>query len=180
MVIYQLRGEWETKDSKLINYRRLVLRLVEEFDDITFNYLPRDENQMADALATLACMIKISRQEDVKPIQMSIYEAPSYCYNIEEEERDDHPWYQNILRYVRNREYPDQAMENDKRTMRRLACDYVLDGEILYKRRKDQVLLRCVDAVESKKILEEVYEGVCGTHANGFTMARQIIRFRYY
>ncbi|XP_017613533.1 uncharacterized protein LOC108458639 [Gossypium arboreum] len=91
LVIYQLRGEWETRDSKLINYRRLVLRLVEEFNNITFNYLPREENQMADALTTLASMIKVSRQEDVKPIQMSIYEAPSYCYNIEEEERDDHP-----------------------------------------------------------------------------------------
>ncbi|XP_017609689.1 uncharacterized protein LOC108455662 [Gossypium arboreum] len=91
LVIYQLRGEWETRDAKLINYRRLVFGLVEEFDDITFSYLPRDENQMADALATLASMIKVSRQEDVKPIRMSIYEAPSYCYNIEEEERDDHP-----------------------------------------------------------------------------------------
>ncbi|XP_016752322.2 uncharacterized protein [Gossypium hirsutum] len=125
LVIYQLRGEWETSDYKLINYRRLVLGLVEEFDDITFNYLPRDENQMADALATLASIIKVNRQEDVKPIQMSICEAPSYCYNIEEEERDDHPWYQDILRYVRNREYPNQIIENDKRMLRRLACDYV-------------------------------------------------------
>ncbi|XP_017628970.1 uncharacterized protein LOC108471941 [Gossypium arboreum] len=107
LVIYHLQGEWETRYSKLINYRRLVLGLVGDFYDITFNYLPRDENQIADALATLVSMIKVSRQEDVKPIQMSICEAPYYCYNIEEEERDDHPWYQDILRYVRNREYPD-------------------------------------------------------------------------
>ncbi|KAA3469612.1 RNA-directed DNA polymerase [Gossypium australe] len=92
-------------------------------------------------------MIKVSKQEDVKPIQMSIYKAPAYCYNVEEEERDDHPWYHNILRY---------------------------------KRRKDQVLLRCVDVVEAKKILEEVHEGVFGTHVNGFTMARQIMIFGYY
>ncbi|XP_040971410.1 uncharacterized protein [Gossypium hirsutum] len=152
LVIYQLKGEWETRDPKLVNYRRLVLELIEEFDDITFCYLPRDENQMADALATLASMIK----------------APAHCCNIEEEEeKDDHPWYQGILRYMKSREYPNQATENDKRTLRRLASDYVLDGEILYKRRKDQVLLRCVDAVEAKQILEEVHEGVCGTHANG-------------
>ncbi|XP_052878850.1 uncharacterized protein LOC128285386 [Gossypium arboreum] len=72
---------------------------------------------------------------------------------------------------------PDQATENDKRTLRRMAGDYVLDGEILYKRRKDQVLLRCVDAVESNKILEEIHEGVYGMHANRFTMARKIMRF---
>ncbi|XP_016704353.1 uncharacterized protein [Gossypium hirsutum] len=143
LVIYQLKGEWETRDLKLISYRKLVLELIEEFDNITFSYLPRDENQMADALATLVSMVKVNKQEDVKPIQISSYEAPAHCCNIdEEEEKDDHPWYQDILRYVKNREYPDQATENDKRTLRRLASDYVLDKEILYKRGKDQVLLR--------------------------------------
>ncbi|XP_016694566.1 uncharacterized protein [Gossypium hirsutum] len=68
LVIYQLKGEWETRDSKLINYRKLVLELIEEFDEITFCYLPQEENQMADALATLASMIKVNKQEDVKPI----------------------------------------------------------------------------------------------------------------
>ncbi|KAK5785231.1 hypothetical protein PVK06_039796 [Gossypium arboreum] len=117
---------------------------------------------MADALATLASMVKMNKQEDVKPIQMSIYEALAHCYNIEEEEKDDHPWYNDILLYVNNREYSEQAIENDKRTLRRLSNDYVLDKEILYKRRKDQVLLRCVDTVEAKKILEEVYDVVYG------------------
>ncbi|KAA3481527.1 reverse transcriptase [Gossypium australe] len=123
--------------------------------------------------AAIECKIKV--------LEMSIYETPAHCYNIvEEKEKDDHPWYHNVLRYVKNREYPNQATENNKRALRRLASDYVLDGEILYKRRNDQVLLRCVDAVEAKKILEEVHEGVCGTHANGFIMARQIMRFGYY
>ncbi|XP_012468640.1 uncharacterized protein LOC105786683 [Gossypium raimondii] len=180
LVIYQLRGKWKVRDPKLIDYRKLVLELIKEFDDITFYYLLRDENQMVDALATLAFMVKVNKQEDVKPTQMSIYEAPAHCYNIKEEEKNDHPWYHDILQYVKNYEYPEQASENDKRTLRRLANEYVLDGEIPYKRRKNQVLLRCMDAVEAKKILEEVHEGVCGTHANSFTMARQIMRFRYY
>ncbi|KAK5786691.1 hypothetical protein PVK06_041331 [Gossypium arboreum] len=97
LVIYQLKGEWETRDPKLINYRKVVLGLLEEFDDITFNYLPRDENQMADALATLASMIKANKKEEMKPIQMSVYEAPTHCCNIEKEEKDDNPWYQDIL-----------------------------------------------------------------------------------
>ncbi|XP_052479595.1 uncharacterized protein LOC128034795 [Gossypium raimondii] len=127
LVIYQLKGEWETRDLKLISYRKLVLELIEEFDDITFCYLLQDENQMADALATLASMIKVNRQEDMKPIWMSIYETPAHCCNIKEGEKDDSHWYQDILRYVKNREYPDQAAENDKRTLRRLAIDYLLD-----------------------------------------------------
>ncbi|XP_016667454.2 uncharacterized protein [Gossypium hirsutum] len=176
LVIYQLKGEWETRDSKLISYRKLILELIENFDDITFHYLPRDENQMVDAFATLASMVKVNEQEDMKSIQMSICEAPAHCCNVdEEEERDDHPWYHDILQYVNSRAYPDKATENDKRILRRLASDYVLDGKVLYKKRNDQVLLRCVDAVEAKKILEEVHDGVCGTHANGVEQAKNHI-----
>ncbi|XP_016681305.2 uncharacterized protein [Gossypium hirsutum] len=70
LVIYQLKGEWETRDPKLIRYQILVLELIEEFDNITFCYLPREENQMADALATLASMIKVNQLEDMKLIQI--------------------------------------------------------------------------------------------------------------
>ncbi|KAK5802116.1 hypothetical protein PVK06_029698 [Gossypium arboreum] len=42
------------------------------------------------------------------------------------------------------------------------------------------MLLRCVDDVEARKILEEVHEGICGTHVNGFNMARKIMRLGYY
>ncbi|XP_016740150.1 uncharacterized protein [Gossypium hirsutum] len=160
LVIYQLKGEWETRDPKLVRYRNLVLKLIEEFDSVTFCYLPRDENQMADALATLASMFKVNKPEDMKPIQINIHEAPAHCYNLDdEEEKDDHPWYHDILGYVKSREYPDHATKNDKRTLRRLAIDYVLDREILYKKGKDQVLLKCVDVVEAKKFLEEVHKG---------------------
>ncbi|XP_040960329.1 uncharacterized protein [Gossypium hirsutum] len=76
LVIYQLKGEWETRDPKLVRYQKLVMELIEEFDSVTFSYLPRDENQMADAFATLASMFKVNKLEDMKPIQISIYEAP--------------------------------------------------------------------------------------------------------
>ncbi|XP_052489841.1 uncharacterized protein LOC128042514 [Gossypium raimondii] len=107
LVIDQLKGEWDTKDPKLISYRKMVLELMDEFDDITFCYLPRDENLMADVLATLASMIRVNKLEDMKPIQMSIFETPAHCYNIEEEEKDEHSWYLNILQYVKNCEYPN-------------------------------------------------------------------------
>ena len=57
---------------------------------------------------------------------------------------------------------------------------FFLDGDILYKKSKDQTLLRCVDANEAKKLIHEIDEGVCGTHASGYVMARQIMRVQYY
>ena len=44
----------------------------------------------------------------------------------------------------------------------------------------DQILFRCVDAPEARRIITEVHEGICGMHANGNKMSRQIIRAGYY
>ncbi|XP_012461618.1 uncharacterized protein LOC105781645 [Gossypium raimondii] len=159
LVIYQIRGDWEVRDSKLVKYRDLVTELVKEFYEVTFNYFPREENQLADALATLASMFKTNREIELMPIQMSIYETPAHCCSIEDES-DGRPWFHDILE--------------------KLTVGFVLDGDILYKRGKDQVLMRCVDAAEARKILEEVHEEIFGTHASGFTMARQIMRLGYY
>ena len=53
---------------------------------------------------------------------------------------------------------------------------FPLDGEMLYKKGKDQILLRCVDSSEANRIVEEIHEGVCGMHANGHKMAGQVMR----
>lgn len=53
LVISQVRGDWETRDQKLIPYKEHVLKLIPYFDEISFYHIPREENQLADTLATL-------------------------------------------------------------------------------------------------------------------------------
>ena len=72
LVIYQLGGEWETKDPKLVKYRKMILEIIKGFEEISFNYQPREENLMADALATLASMFRANKEIDMKPIRMNI------------------------------------------------------------------------------------------------------------
>ena len=66
-----------------------------------------------------------------------------------EKERDGKPWYFDINRYVESKEYPPEASDNDKRTLRRLATGFFMSGSILYKRNHDMSLLRCVDVKET-------------------------------
>jgi len=179
LVIHQLKDEWETRDAKLIPYYTYIKELVEQFDDITFDHIPREDNQLADALATLSSMFALSQTEDMPLIKVQCRDHPAYCQSIKEES-DGKPWYHDIKCYIRNREYPLGALENDKRTLRRLAMSFFLNEDVLYKRNHDMVLLRCVDTVEAKKIIQEVHEGSFGTHANGHTMARKILRAGYY
>nr|XP_004244910.1 uncharacterized protein LOC101246454 [Solanum lycopersicum] len=41
-------------------------------------------------------------------------------------------------------------------------------------------LLRCVDALEAVKLIEQIHAGVCATHMNGLTLARKIVRAGYF
>ena len=53
--------------------------MVDKFKVINFEHLPREENQMADALATLAAMFQINSNDEVQLIRMSIKEDPTHC-----------------------------------------------------------------------------------------------------
>ena len=65
LVIYQLRGDWLTWDSKMILYHKLTMEMVNYFEMINFEYLLREKNQMADALATLAAMFQVNSKDKV-------------------------------------------------------------------------------------------------------------------
>jgi len=114
LVIHQVKGQWETRDHKSIPYKAYIKGLIEHFEQIEFHHISRDDNQLADALATLSSMFEVSQEEDLPLIKMQSYESPVYC-NFIEEEVDGKPWYFDIKRYLQNREYPDSASENDKR-----------------------------------------------------------------
>ncbi|XP_028208388.1 uncharacterized protein LOC114391597 [Glycine soja] len=162
LVIHQLRGEWETRDHKLVPYQAYIRKLIEFFDVISFHHIPREENQMADALATLASMFQLTLHGDLPYIEFRCRAKPTHCCVIKKEQ-DVKPWYFDIKRYIVDKEYPQEASHNDKRTLRRLAADFFLSGNILYKRNHDMVLLRCVDAREVEQMLVEVHEGSFGT-----------------
>ena len=81
LVIYQLRGDWLTRDSRMILYHKLAMEMVNEFEVINFEHLPR-EKKMADALATLAAMFQINSNDEVQLIRMSIKEEPTHCSHI--------------------------------------------------------------------------------------------------
>jgi len=179
LIVHQLKGEWETKDQNLIPYQAYIRGLMEYFNTIVFHHIPREDNQLADALATLSSMFEVDQNDELPMIKMRSHEQPVYCHFIEEE-LDDKPWYFDIKRYLQTRDYPEKASKNNKRMLRRLASSFLLNGDVLYKRNHDMVLLRCVDAKEAELILKEIHEGAFGTHMNGHAMAKKIMRGGYF
>ena len=58
LVIYQIRGEWETRHPNLIPYQKYVKTLLPHFDEITFNHIPRDENQLPNQSGTRSIEVR--------------------------------------------------------------------------------------------------------------------------
>ena len=179
LIICQVKGEWQTKEEKLRPYQEYLSTLAKEFEEVKFTHLGREGNHFADALATLAAMTTIDLKCKVQPVHIDIRNDPAHCCLVEGE-IDGQPWYYDIKNLVQNQEYPVGSSKTDKKTLRRLATDFYLDGEILYKRSFDGTLLRCLNEADARKALREVHEGICSTHASGHMIARKIQRAGYF
>ena len=87
-------------------------------------------------------------------------------------------WMKLIRAHLTDGTLPSDPKEVDK--VKKRSNWFILYEGILYKRSFAQPLLRCVAPAEGKRILEELHEGICSTHAGGRVLAVTAIRTNYY
>ena len=63
-------------------YHECLQKLASKFGKIRYQYLPRIQNQLADALATLAFMVDRPKGAQIRPIVVEQKEKPAYCMVI--------------------------------------------------------------------------------------------------
>ncbi|XP_019257666.1 PREDICTED: uncharacterized protein LOC109235872 [Nicotiana attenuata] len=148
-----------------------LLELCKKFIKVDFKHVPRVQNEFADALATLSSMIQHPNKNYIDPIKVNVQDQPAYCFDVDEEPGGE-SCYCDINRYLKTRDYPEGATSTQKRTLRRLANHFFLNSKILYRRTPNLGLLRCVDAREATKLIEEIHAGTCGPNMNGFTLCQ--------
>ena len=66
------------------------------------------------------------------------------------------------------------------RKVKKQATRFTILNGILYKRGFSMPYLRCVEEDETKYILEEVHERICGDHTGPRSLVSKIIRIGYY
>ncbi|XP_016510527.1 uncharacterized protein LOC107827831 [Nicotiana tabacum] len=158
ILIHKVQGEWSTKIVKILPYLHWVKESWKKFRKIEFKHVPRIQNEFANALATLSSMIQHPNKNYINPIDIEIRDQHAYCFHVYEEP-DGKPWYHGIRKFLATREYPKNATNGQKRALRRLANQFFLNGDVMYKRTPDLGLLRCVDAAEATMLLEEIHAG---------------------
>uniref|UniRef100_A0A2N9HQK8 Integrase catalytic domain-containing protein n=1 Tax=Fagus sylvatica TaxID=28930 RepID=A0A2N9HQK8_FAGSY len=186
LIVSQTNGEWQASGSQAHPVSTIHQPAKSQSSSMSPSHTPQELTiTLLMRFATLASLIKLVEGDDVRPLRIETRDIPAYCVCIEEcmnveAEIDDKPWYYDIKRFIQDREYPSRATENEKKYIRRMAFQFFLSGEILYKRTHDATLLRCVDAEEANRLIQEMHAGLMGAHANGPFLARKIMRAGYY
>ncbi|XP_070015261.1 uncharacterized protein [Nicotiana sylvestris] len=106
LIIRQAQGEWKTRDIKLLPYKKHVEDLSKKFKSVEFRYIPRFHNQLADALATLASMLLYPGNVHIDLLEIQIRERHGHS-NAVDMESDVQPWYHDIKRFLKTKEYPE-------------------------------------------------------------------------
>ncbi|XP_050890565.1 uncharacterized protein LOC127095968 [Lathyrus oleraceus] len=112
LVIKQIKGEWETRYPSLIPYKDYARRLFPFFDKVNFHHIPREDNQMTDALATLSSMYWVNFHNEAPQIRIKRLDMPANMFTVEVEV-DNKPWYHDIKYFLQNQEYPVGASGKD-------------------------------------------------------------------
>ncbi|XP_050919849.1 uncharacterized protein LOC127137431 [Lathyrus oleraceus] len=100
LVISHVKGDCETHDSKLIPYNEHITKLIPYFDEISFHHIPREENQLAYALATLASMFKVKWKNETPATNIDDLDEPSH-FLATEVDYNDKPWFYDINTYLK-------------------------------------------------------------------------------
>ena len=78
LVINQINNDYKTKDENLIPYKKLIDSLRKYFTFLTFQQIPRAENKVADAMATLASILQLQEHESRFEFLVEELRQPAY------------------------------------------------------------------------------------------------------
>ena len=143
------------------------------------SHIPRSENTHADSLATLDTfsaqdLPRIILIEDLgKPTMVKKDTVQIYQIKV------GPSWMDPIVLFVKEDILPEEKLEVEK--VRRKALRFWLsEDQKLYKRSFFGPYLFCIHPEASELLLEELYEGICGSHTGGRSLSHRALTQGYW
>ena len=175
LVIGQVRGDFEVKETRMQKYLKLVNQLVSIFLHTEFVQIPRDQNIEADKVARSASADNLGNMNDWKLEEQNspnINELQTFPIHTSLR------WTNPILLFLRDRRLAPNPEE--ARKIQKHATRFMVLNDELYKRDYSQPYLRCIEGEEAKYVLEEVHRRVCGDHMGAKSLVKKIMRTGYF
>ena len=101
------------------------------------------------------------------------------CYVITRFKDEPNHGYQTITNYLRDLEFPPNSSAQQHKDIRRRAFPFTLIGDTIQDR-SNKILRSAVTRKETKRIMSERHEGVCGLRFATNSTAHKILTFRYF
>ncbi|KAJ9566692.1 hypothetical protein OSB04_002658 [Centaurea solstitialis] len=127
LVVNQVNGDFQAKDSKMMSYLKVVKERVARFDHFSIEQIPRDLNTQADALANLGSAFNDPSMESIHILHLT---TPTI--EIKEEvqmNKEIYNWSLDIWNYLKHDHLPEDKME--ARKTRSKASRFGVPSEIM-------------------------------------------------
>ena len=177
LVVRQIEDTYEAKSEMMVLYLQKVCDLLKKFVLVQIKHVPRTKNSRADALAKLATAL----QEDLGRSTPVEYLAEPFIdpYSMMVAPIRSVPsWIDPIWDYVNDETLPDDPKEAAKIRVR--SSRFTNHKGSLYKRGFFTPFPKCIAGEDTKYVLREVHDGICGNHIGARTLAGKVLRQGYY
>ncbi|KAK2984212.1 hypothetical protein RJ640_006671 [Escallonia rubra] len=149
-------------------------------------------NDRADALASLAASLGLSKNEEMTitvgarrilqpydkvSVDVQTDEALTTSERVAGQD-NQLDWCQPFMEYLQHGRLPDDRAKRVE--VRRRSVQFVMWKNTLYKRSMDGMLLKCIAKDEVEEVMKEVHSGTCGAHQSGPKLQMQIKCLGYY
>ena len=159
-------------------YLSQVKHLQSHFDSFNLLHIPINGNTHANSLATLATS---SAQSLPRVILVEDLHKPSVTkrevINVHQV-RVGPSWMDPLVLFLKDDILPEKKTETDK-IQRKASWFWLSEDQKLYKRSFSGPYLFCVHPEASELILEELHEGICGSHTGGRSLSHRAITQGY-
>ena len=176
LVVEQVNVEFESRDPRMVKYVSRVKQRLSSFPVWKLEHVPRDSNEKADALASVATSLPIT-QTIFLPIyyqSVSSFASPQ----VNQVDKDLPSWIDPIALYLSTEQLPTKRDKAHKLQIHAAKFSLV-DGQ-LFKRSLGGSYLKCLTPEQSHYVLAELDEGICGNHPSGRPLAHRAHTQGYY
>ena len=173
-----MKGEIKAKDVRMQEYLNQVKHLRPSFDLFSLSHISRSGNAHVDSLATLAT------SSTGKLPRIILVEHLSRASKITKDMIRAHKvrvgpsWMDPIVAFLKNDILPEGKSEAEK-ILRNATRFWLSEDHKLYRRSYSGPYLLCVHPKVSELLLEELHEGIYGSHTGGRSLSHQALTQSY-
>lgn len=152
LIVSQVFRDFQACERNMSAYLQKVEELLGYFTKYKLEQITRELNENVDALArlTLAINFQLDRLISIELLNELSTNVTRQILTIQ----SDNTWMIPIVKYLKGNCLPNNQLEAQR--VKAMAAQYLIEGNLLYKKGYERPLLRCLILGKSHKVLKDI------------------------